>query len=136
MYQCCTHFVRTHKIIDIHMDVMFAVYPVSGLFLNVSKPKVMIVNQQEGNPSIHAGNQAIKIINQFNFLGSMISNQRRCSIEVRCRTTARAKTSMCATNKIWKDQSITTRTKIRLVSTLIFPIATYACETWSINAVD
>ena len=47
-----------------------------------------------------------------------------------------AKTSMCAMNKIWKDRSIATRTKIRLVSTLIFPIATYACETWSINAAD
>ena len=95
----------------------------------------MIVNQQEENPSIHAGNQSIEIISQFNFLGSMISNQGRCSIEIR-RRTAMAKTSMCAMNKIWKDRSITTRTKIRLVSTLIFPIATYACETWSINAAD
>ena len=35
-----------------------------------------------------------------------------------------------------KDRSITRATKIRLVSTLIFPIATYACETWVINAAD
>ena len=34
----------------------------------------MIVNQKEENLSIHAGKKAIEIINQFNFLGSMISN--------------------------------------------------------------
>ena len=34
-----------------------------GLFLNVSKTELMIVNQQEENPSIHAGNQAIGIVN-------------------------------------------------------------------------
>ena len=45
-----------------------------GLFLNISKTKVMIVNQQKENPSIHVGNQAIEMINQFNFLGSMILN--------------------------------------------------------------
>ena len=106
-----------------------------GLFLNVSKTKVMIVNQLEDNPSIYAGNQEIEVINQFNFLGSMISNQGGCSIEIR-RRTAMAKTSMSAMNKIWKNRSISTATKIRLVSTLIFPIATYACETWSINAKD
>ena len=36
---------------------------VFGLFLNVSKTKVMIVNQQEEIPSIHAGIQSIEIIN-------------------------------------------------------------------------
>ena len=57
-----------------------------GLFLNVSKTKVMImmiVNLQEENTSIHAGNLAIEILNQFNFLRTMISNQGRCSIESR-----------------------------------------------------
>ena len=47
-----------------------------------------------------------------------------------------AKASMSSMNKIWKDRSISKTTKIRLVSTLIFPIATYACETWIINAAD
>ena len=106
-----------------------------GLFLNVSKTKVMVINQQEENTTIHAGNQAIEIIEQFNFLGSMISNQGGCSTEIR-RRIAMAKTSMCTMHKLWKDRSISKSTKIRLVSTLIFPIATYACETWVINAAD
>ena len=93
-----------------------------GLFLNVNKTKVMIVNQQEENPSISVGNQTIEILNQFNFR-SMISNQGGCSIEIK-RRIAMAKSAMCELNKIWSNSSISTRTKIRLVSTLIFPIAT------------
>ena len=65
----------------------------------------------------------------------MIPNQGGCSIEIK-RRTAMAKASMSSMNKIWKDRSISKTTKIRLVSTLIFPIATYACETWIINAAD
>ena len=61
--------------------------------------------------------------------------QGRCSIDLR-RRTVMAKTSMCAMNKIWKDRSITTRTKIGLVFTLMFPIAIYTCKTWSMNAAN
>ncbi len=106
-----------------------------GLFLNVGKTKVMIINQQEEYPHIHAGNEDIEIVDQFNFLGSMISNQGGCSVEIR-RRIGMAKTSMCSMNKLWKDRNISKATKIRLVSSLIFPIATYACETWVISVAD
>ena len=81
-----------------------------GLFFSVRKTKVI-------------ENQTIEMIHQFNFLGSMISNQRRHSNAIR-RKTAMAKTSMCAMNKIRKDRSITTRIKIRLVPTAFFSITT------------
>ena len=45
----------------------------------------MTVNQQEENPPIHAGNQAIKIIKHFNFLRSVTSNQCGISIGRRSR---------------------------------------------------
>jgi hypothetical protein len=106
-----------------------------GLFLNVAKTKVMIINQKDENADVKAGNQTIEVVDQFNFLGSMISNQGGCSVEIK-RRLAIAKTSMCAMGKLWKDRGISKATKIRLVSTLIFPIATYACETWVINAAD
>ena len=65
----------------------------------------------------------------------MISNKGGCSVEIR-RMIGMAKTTMCSMNKLWRDRSISKTTKVRLVSTLIFPIATYVCETWVINAID
>lgn len=37
---------------------------------------------------------------------------------------------------IWKDTSITERTKLRLMRSLVFPIATYAAETWTMKIAD
>ena len=43
---------------------------------------------------------------------------------------------MVGLNKIWTDRGITKATKKRLVSALIFPIATYGCESWTLTKAD
>ena len=47
-----------------------------------------------------------------------------------------AKSAMAGLKKIWADRGITRATKVRLVSALIFPIATYGCETWYLTKSD
>ena len=44
--------------------------------------------------------------------------------------------AMVGLNKIWTDRGITKATKKRLVSALIFPIATYGCESWTLTKAD
>ena len=39
-------------------------------------------------------------------------------------------------HKVWADRGISKATKVRLVWALVFPIATYACETWSLTKSD
>src|SRR5260221_3350322 len=36
-------------------------------------------------------------------------------------------------DKIWKDTNITKESKIRLVNALVFPVALYGCESWTIR---
>ena len=72
---------------------------------------------------------------QFNFLGSLITTSSGCSTELR-RRMAMAKSAMVGLNKIWTDRGITKATKKRLVSALIFPIATYGCESWTLTKAD
>ena len=50
--------------------------------------------------------------------------------------TLMAKSAMVGLNKIWTDRGITKATKKRLVSALIFPIATYRCESWTLTKAD
>ena len=38
--------------------------------------------------------------------------------------------------RIWKDSAISQRNKLKLVNTLIFPIATYASETWTLKTTS
>ncbi|CAH2260598.1 jg18276 [Pararge aegeria aegeria] len=43
---------------------------------------------------------------------------------------------MSQLHRTWKDRNISIKTKVRLVRALIFPIFTYAAETWTIKAAD
>ena len=47
-----------------------------------------------------------------------------------------AKSAMVGLDKICVDRGITKVTETRLVSLPIFPMATYGCETWSLNRSD
>jgi len=38
--------------------------------------------------------------------------------------------------RIWKDSSISQRNKLKLLNSLIFPIATYASETWTLKMTN
>ena len=49
-----------------------------------------------------------------------------------CRETG----TVATLNTIWKDKSISKMTKIRLLRSLVFPIATYASECWAMKKKD
>ena len=106
-----------------------------GLYLNKKKTKIMIINRAENNsPNIHeiAG---YEVVNKFSYLGSLITNKGGCEQEIRRRLTM-ARTATVKLTKIWKDTSVTKNTKLKIVNCLIFPIATYAAETWTLKKAD
>ena len=47
-----------------------------------------------------------------------------------------ARTSTTKLWKIWKNRSVNVKTKLRLLNSLIWPIALYGCETWTLKAAD
>ena len=106
-----------------------------GLRLNVSKTKIMIVGSDGNEDPLVVDGTEVEHVTQFNFLGSLITTSSGCSTELR-RRTAMAKSAMVGLNKIWTDRGITKATKKRLVSGLIFPIATYGCESWTLTKAD
>ena len=38
--------------------------------------------------------------------------------------------------KIWQNHDISTSTKIRLLKALVWPVATYGCESWTLKKMD
>ena len=43
---------------------------------------------------------------------------------------------MIGLTKIWKDKNITKGTKKRLVKAMVFPVALYGCEAWTLKAKE
>ena len=47
-----------------------------------------------------------------------------------------ARSAVISLSNIWKDRSITLQTKIRILHSLVFPVATYRCECWILKKAD
>ena len=106
-----------------------------GLRLNVSKTTIMAIGPDSvEEPFIIDGNE-VGSVSKFNFLGSLITEEGGCSQEIR-HFLAMTRSAMTNLSKIWADRGITRTTKVRLVQALVFPIALYASETWTLNKAD
>lgn len=106
-----------------------------GLKINIKKTKVMIIDRARNNQPEVSSVAGYEVVDRFNYLGSVITNTGGCEEEIRRRLTM-ARAATVRLTKIWKDSAITRSTKLRLASALVFPIATYACETWTIKKAD
>lgn len=99
-----------------------------GLELNTPKTKVMIVDGQNNNlPHFHriAG---FEFVPQFIYLCASMTNaggwKQRFEIITKTATTKL---------NIWRDSAITRNTKLRLLNSLILPIASFASKTWTVR---
>lgn len=106
-----------------------------GLRINAQKTKVMIIDRHRDNQPEIRNIAGYEVVSRFNYLGSVVTNSGGCEEEIRRRLTM-ARSATAKLTKIWKDTDITKNTKLRLVRALVFPIATYAAETWTIKKTD
>ena len=65
-------------------------------------------------------------VDTFPYLGSLITEDGECTTKFRTRLNK-------GLQKIWKSHSIPISTKIRLMKRLVWPVATYGCESWTLR---
>ena len=71
----------------------------------------------------------------FIFLGSKITADGICSHEIK-RHFLLGRKAMTNLDSILKSRDITLPTKVCLVKAMLFPVVTYACESWTIRKAD
>ena len=72
----------------------------------------------------------MEIVTDFIFLGSKITADGDCSHEInRCSFLERK--AMTNLDNVLKRKDITLPIKVRLVKTMVFPVAMYRCESWT-----
>ena len=101
----------------------------AGLYLNVGKTKVMTTGDIG---EVTVDGKDIEVVTKFVFLGALITKDGLCEKEVR-RRIAMGKAAMGGLTSIWKDRGVTMETKVKLVKVLVFPIALYGAETWTLR---
>src|SRR5678816_87828 len=100
--------------------------------INVQKTKTMVVSRNEGRTvKIKIDDQEIEQVSNFKYLGSLISEDGRCLIDVKARI-ALAKDAFNK-RKEFLTGGLSGTLKKRMVKVLVWPVALYGCETWTLK---
>lgn len=101
-----------------------------NLYLNIQKTKIMSTDKSKSLPNVNIENEKLENVNTYEYLGSIIKNNGDCATEV-IRRLAIAMQRVHKMKNMW--QNTNEATKIKILRTCIFPVATYGCETWTIT---
>jgi hypothetical protein len=100
--------------------------------INVKKTKVMVVSREEGKAvNLTIDGQKVEQVKTFKYLGAIMTENGSCIEEVKARI-GMAKVAFNKTREL-VTKGLKTELKKRLVKTLIWPVALYGCETWTMK---
>jgi hypothetical protein len=74
-------------------------------------------------------------VHRFIYLGSLVNYNNDISKEIR-RWIQNSNTGYYGLRKHFKSRLLTCKTKVRLYITLVRPVLTYGCETWTLTKAD
>jgi hypothetical protein len=125
---------RDEKVLQGMIDRLIEIGRRYGMEMNVGKTKVMKISRQQSTTKIMIEQKQLENVECFNYLGSMITSDARCTREIKSRI-AMAK---AAFNK--KKNLFTSKLKLnlrkKLVKCYILSIALCGAETWTLGKVD
>ena len=102
-----------------------------GLKFNIQKTKIMA----SGPISWQIGGETVETMKDFNFLGSKITADGDCSLDIkRCLLLGRK--AMTNLDSILKGRDITLPTTVQLVKVMVFPVVMYGCESWTVKKAE
>uniref|UniRef100_A0A3P9BVE3 Reverse transcriptase domain-containing protein n=1 Tax=Maylandia zebra TaxID=106582 RepID=A0A3P9BVE3_9CICH len=100
-----------------------------GLRISGKKTKVLRVGYARARIPVMINQQRAEEVENFTYLGSIISNDGVCDRDVDARVGKAVGVLRCL-QPIWNSTSLNVRVKIRLLNSIVFPTALYASETW------
>ena len=103
-----------------------------GLKLNIQKMKIMASSPIT---SWEIDGETVETVSDFILGGSKITADDDCSHEIKRRLLFGRKV-MTNLDSIFKSRDITLPTKVRLVKAMIFPVAMYGCDCWTVRKAE
>ena len=77
----------------------------------------------------------METVTDFIFLGSKITVDGDCSLEIKRRLLLGRK-AMTNLDSILESRDTTLPTKVRIVKTMVFPVVVYGCESWTVKKAE
>jgi len=106
-----------------------------GMRINGPKTKAMRISREGGGEvNIYINGEKVQQVNKFKYLGSLITEDGRCDVEIKCRI-AMAKEAFNKRRELL-TKNFKKETRKRIIKTIIWPIMMYGSETWVLKAED
>jgi len=77
----------------------------------------------------------METVTDFTFLGSKITADGACSHEIK-RYLLLGRKAMTNVDSILKSRDITLPTKVHIIKAMVYPVAMYGCESWTIKKAE
>ena len=111
-----------------------------GLRVNEDKTKFLMVAASERTRNLVGshlviGDRRFEVVNDFVYLGSIISNNFDTSLEIKRRILA-AQRAYFAVRHLLTSRKISRHAKLTMYKTLIRPVVLYGSESWNMTAAD
>ena len=103
-----------------------------GLKLNIQKTKIMASGP---NTLWQIDGETVETVSNFIFLGSKITVDGDCSHEIK-RHLLLGRKLITNLDSIFQSRDITLPTKVHLVKAMVFPVAIYGCESWTLKKAE
>jgi len=125
---------KEEKVLQDMNDKLIEIGRCYGMEMNVEKTKVMRISRQPFPVKIMVAQKQLENVESFIYLGSMLTNDGRCTCETKCRI-AVAKAAFNKKRALFTS-TLDLKLRKKLVKCYIWSIALYGAETWTIRAAD
>ena len=122
---------HSHNDMQAKLDQIATEAAAVGLEINVSKTKALRIGTINASP-FHVFDQTIQDVEQFCYLGSIISKDGGSISDVKARI-GKASAAFSSLRNVWKSSHYTNASKIKLFNTNVKSILLYGCETWKVT---
>jgi hypothetical protein len=95
------------------------------------KNKVMRISRQQFPVKITIDQKQLENMEPFKYFGSILTNDRRCTCEIKCRI-AMAKATFNKTRNLFTS-TLDLELRKKLVKCYVWSIALYGAETWTLR---
>ena len=103
--------------------------------MNTGKTKLMKVGTFEETGTIQVGGGSKEEVEEFCYLGSVISRDGSCDKDIRTRL-GKANTTFGRLSNLWKNKKLNLQVKVRLYESLVLSTLQYGSETWSMTVAN
>ena len=107
---------------------------VRRLNINKQKTKLMVFSKSRNVPTcnIYLDNKRFKQVQEFEYLGSIITSDVKCDKDIKCRI-AIAKKKFMEKTSIFTNSKISIETRKRFLNCYMWSVLLYGSESWTIS---